>query len=69
MKLIPEWRRAWRMASVQIAAAAVLFAALPAETQAAVLGLIGLDVRHLPGVLGVLVIFGRLVAQPGVRSE
>ena len=68
MKLIPEWKQAWRLLSVQIAGAAVLFAALPADTQASILDLVGLDPRHLPGVLGLAVIAGRLIAQPGARG-
>jgi hypothetical protein len=68
MKLIPEWRRAWRMLSVQVGALAVLWVALPAETQAAVLRLLGIDAQHLPGLVGVAVILGRLIAQPRVRE-
>ena len=67
MKLIPEWRRAWRMLSVQVGALAVLWVALPATTQAAVLDLLGIDAKSLPGIVGVAVILGRLIAQPGAR--
>ena len=48
------------------AALAVVWVALPAETQAAVLDLLGIDARHLPGLVGVAVILGRLIAQPKV---
>jgi hypothetical protein len=68
MKLIPEWRRAWRMLSVQVAGAAVLFGTLPAETQAAMLDLVGLPPSRLPAVLGLLMIVGRLWAQPKMRE-
>ncbi len=68
MRLIPEWRKAWRMLSVQIAAFAVIFGALPMDTQAAVLGLVGLEPSRLPGIIGLLVIAGRLWAQPKVRQ-
>lgn len=68
MRLIPEWRRAWRMLSVQIAALAVLWVALPADAQASILGAIGIDAADLPGVLGALMIVARLVAQPKVRE-
>lgn len=68
MKLIPEWRRAWRMLTVQLGALAVLWVALPADTQAAVLQLLGLSEEKLPAVLGVLVILARLIAQPKVRD-
>jgi hypothetical protein len=68
MKLIPEWRRAWRMLSVQIGALAVLWVALPAETQAAILRMVGISETQLTAVLGVLVIVARLIAQPKVRE-
>lgn len=68
MKLIPEWRRAWRMLTVQIGAVAVVWVALPAETQASVLRVLGLSEDQLPAVLGVLVIVARLIAQPKVRE-
>lgn len=41
MMLIPDWRQAWRMFSVRVAALAVAWSALPVETQAAALGAIG----------------------------
>lgn len=65
---IPEWKRAWRMLSVQVGALAVLWVALPATTQAAVLDLLGIDAKSLPGIVGVAVILGRLIAQPGARA-
>lgn len=68
MKLIPEWRRAWRMLTVQIGALAVVWVALPAETQASLLRLAGLSEDQLPGLVGVLVILARLVSQPKVRD-
>lgn len=66
--LIPEWKRAWRMLSVQVGALAVLWVALPATTQAAVLDLLGIDAKSLPGIVGVAVILGRLIAQPEARA-
>jgi hypothetical protein len=69
VNLIPEWRKAWRMLSVQIGALAVLWVALPATTQAAVLDLLGIDAQHLPGLVGLAVILGRLIAQPAVRGK
>lgn len=68
MKLIPEWRRAWRYLTVQIGALAVLWVALPAGTQAAILRVLRIDEADLPGVLGALVIVARLVAQPRARQ-
>lgn len=69
MKLIPNWRRAWRMYSMQAkaAAAAMLgsWQALPVEWQ-----------QHIPlpmvlySAIGVLVLgaLGRLVDQPKVKE-
>ena len=62
-ELIPEWRRAWRFLSVQIAAAGVIFGSLPAETQAAMLDAVGIAPSRLPAILGLLVLVGRLISQ------
>ena len=69
MTLIPNWRSAWRMASVQISLLAVLFAALPADQQAAILALLGLAPERIPGVLGLAVILARVIDQPRVRGD
>ena len=63
-KLIPNAGRAWRLLSVQIAAVAVAWGALPADTQTAVLGLLGIPVERVPAILGVLFLLGRVIAQP-----
>ena len=62
--IIPNWRRAWRMLSVQVAALAVVFGSLPPDAQAAVLVFIGVPAARLPAVLGLLVLAGRLIQQP-----
>ena len=62
-ELIPEWRRAWRFLSVQIAAAGVIFGSLPADTQAAMLDAVGIAPSRLPAILGLLVLVGRLISQ------
>lgn len=62
-ELIPDWRRAWRFLSVQIAAAGVIFGSLPSDTQAAMLDAVGLPASRLPAILGLLVLVGRLVSQ------
>ena len=69
MNLIPNWRSAWRMASVQVSALAVLFAALPADQQAAILALLGVDAARIPGLLGLAVILARVIDQPRVRGD
>lgn len=48
-ELIPDWRRAWRFLSVQIAAAGVIFGSLPSDTQAAMLDAVGLPASRLHG--------------------
>lgn len=68
MKPIPNWRRAWRMASVQVAGAAVLFGALPADQQAALLALVGIGPERVPALMGLAVLVARLIDQPRVRG-
>ena len=62
-RLIPQARRAWRFASVQIAAVAVIFGALPADQQAALLSLFGVGPERIPAALGLAVIVARLIDQ------
>ena len=69
MTLIPNWRSAWRMASVRISLLAVLFAALPADQQVAILALLGVDAARIPGLLGLAVILARVIDQPRVRGD
>lgn len=71
MKLIPEWRRSWRMFSVQalavIAAAPLVWAELPDDAKASVTALV--PTEWLPFITtGVALagIIGRLVDQ-GVK--
>lgn len=69
MKLIPNARSAWRMLSVQIAALAVLFGALPPDQQAAILALLGVGPERIPALMGLAVILARVIDQPRVRAE
>lgn len=69
MKLIPQWRRAWRMASVQIAAVIAAWAVLPPDAQAAAVALVGVPPDKVPGILAVLLIVARLIDQPKARGE
>ena len=68
MKLIDNWKKAWRMASVHVALGAVAFSTLPADVQAAMLGAVGLPVSAAPAVLGVLMIIARVVSQPKAQA-
>ncbi len=69
MKLIPQWRRAWRMASVQMAGAIVAWAALPPDMQAAAVAAVGIPAERVPGILALLLIVARLIDQPKARGE
>lgn len=63
MTLVDDWRRAWRWFSVQVAAAAVLWGVLPADTQAAMLQAVGVPSERVTAILGVAFIVARLLAQ------
>ena len=63
MKLIDNWRRAWRMWSVQAAALLVAWGTLPVDMQAAIVAAVGVPPERVPAILGALVILGRLVQQ------
>ena len=63
MKLIDNWRDAWRMLSVQVAALAVVWGALPIDQQAAILALFGVGPERVPLVIGLAVIVARVVSQ------
>jgi len=68
MRLIPNAGRAWRMLSVQIAGASVVFGTLPADQQAGLLSLIGVGPERIPAMLGLAVILARLIDQPKTRE-
>jgi hypothetical protein len=68
MNLIPNWRSAWRMFSVQIATVAIAWGAMPADAQAAVLEAIGVGPERVPAALGLLFLAGRLIDQPKTRQ-
>ena len=69
MKLIPNWKRAWRMLSVQVATLALTWGLLPPEQQAAMLAMIGIGPERVPAVLGLLFLLGRLIDQPKTRDD
>ncbi len=69
MKLIPEARKWWRMLSMQFGALALVWLALPAESQSLVLRMLpGMTEERMAGALILLAMIGRLVAQPKVRQ-
>lgn len=63
MKLIPDWRQAWRMLSVQVASLAIVWGALPVDQQAAILALFGVGPERVPLFIGLAVIVARVVSQ------
>jgi hypothetical protein len=69
MKLIPEWRKAWRMLSVQAMGVAMAaqgaWAMLPAELQSEVPGW---AMKAFTAIILGLGIVGRLVKQPKVSE-
>jgi hypothetical protein len=67
MKLVSNWKRAHRMFTVQLGLVFTAWGALPAETQAAVLDLLGVPVNRVPAILGLAVIVGRVIAQASVQ--
>jgi hypothetical protein len=68
VKPIPEIRNAWRMLSVQVAAVAIAWGAMPTDLQSAVLAAVGVPAERVPAVFGLLFLIGRLVAQPAVKQ-
>ena len=63
MSLIPDWRRAWAFASVQISLLAILFGTLPPEQQLAILSLFGIPPERFPLFLGLSIIIARVLSQ------
>ena len=69
MKLIPNWKKAWRMLSINFAALALAWIAVPPEQQAKVMSLLPwLTPDQVSGVLIAAAMIGRLVAQPKVQQ-
>jgi hypothetical protein len=68
--LIPEWRQAWRMFSVNIAAIGAVLSGgwiiTPHDQQVAILAFMGVSEAAVPMALFLLVILGRLVQQPAI---
>jgi hypothetical protein len=63
MKLIPDWRQAWRMLSMRVAFLAVIWGSLPAELQAEILGGLGVSPGRVPLFIGLTVMVVRIIAQ------
>lgn len=67
-KLIPEARQAWKLLSMQLSAAAVVFGLLDHTTQVAVLAFLNIPAERIPAILGIMFMVTRLVRQPSVRE-
>jgi hypothetical protein len=65
---IDNVRGAWRLFSVWVASAAVVFGTLPVDQQGAVLQLLNIEPERVPAVLGVLFLLARIVKQPGASA-
>lgn len=61
--LIPDWRRAWSFASIQVATAGLAWGLLDKADQAALLLLIGVPEHRVPAILAGAFIATRLLAQ------
>ena len=67
MKLIPEWRRWYRMASMRFGLLALAWLALPESQKSQVLSLVPwLSADQVAGLLIALGLIGRLFVQPKV---
>lgn len=68
MKLIPDWRKAWRLVTVQIGCAAPEESRLESRTEVRSTTQPKLDKQYLPGIVGLAVIIGRVIAQPKTHA-
>lgn len=73
MKLIAEWKKAWRMLSVQLsalgAAVSAAWVLLPHETQESILSVIGVTEPGVIAMVGfVAVVYSRIVYQPKLHE-
>lgn len=68
MKLIPYWRKAHRLATVQLAVLFTAWGSLPVDTQSAVLESIGVPANRLPAIMGLLLLAARLIDQPKTKE-
>ena len=58
---IPDWRQAWRYASVQVAAGAALVGLMAPDQLAALLDWIGIGAERAPLVLGLAFLLARVL--------
>lgn len=72
MKLIPEWKRAWRFLSVNLSGAfaigCITWPTLSDEQKVSILQVLHIGPEYLAAVGFVAVIAARLIAQPGAKE-
>lgn len=66
--LIPNWKRAHKLLSVQAGALLVAWGLVPLDQQTAILALLHVPADLVPAIMGLLVIAGRLVSQPAQQA-
>ena len=64
---IENIKQAPRMLSVQLATAAVALGSIPPDVQATVLNAVGVPSSRVPAILGILMLFVRLISQPSIK--
>lgn len=69
MKMIPDWRKAWRMFSVQALAVLFVWLGMPADMQAEILAALCVESETVPRVLVLVSLVGRLVQQRSVSGD
>lgn len=74
LKLIDEWRDAWKWLSVHASLLVVAWGLTPPDQQAVLLKMVGINpdlTSYVPALLGFIVIYARLVRQgaPAAAGE
>lgn len=73
MKLIDEWKEAWRYLSVQLssafAVASLTWLALPDEQRSAILSALGINPGWVVAVSFLVVVVARIKAQTGLDGK
>lgn len=68
MRLVQNWRKAHRMATVWVGSISAAFGLLPADQQLAILAKLGVAPLDAPFWIGLAFVAARLVDQPKTRT-
>lgn len=69
MELIPQWKDAWRMFSVQASTLLLAWLAVPEDSKATMLAQIPfLTANTVTAIIAISGLIGRLVAQPSLQK-